>query len=83
MRPDLSGGKPVLIQGKLTNLHWEFVGEGIVDYRDRTPIEAWVEQCAFGVSPTQRSADEERAAYDKAVQAMKEQAISQTNAVPT
>ena len=73
---------------KLSAIGWgvtvvAFVSEGVVNYKSRTPIEAWVEQCAFGVSPITRSAADERAAYEKAVLAMREQAISQTDAVPT
>jgi hypothetical protein len=72
---------------KLPGIGWgitiiAYVGEGIVSWHDRTPIELWVEHCCFGDKPIQRTADEEEKAYEEAVKGMEEQAIRETDARP-
>ncbi len=59
-----------------------FVGEGIVVWYDRTKMEAWVENCAFGNKPTYKNADDEEAAFVKATEDVQEQALRETTAVP-
>ena len=59
-----------------------FVSEGVVSWKDRTPIEKWVDSCCFGAHPAGRDADAEQKAYDEAVAKMAELALTQTDASP-
>lgn len=55
-----------------------FIVEGVVNWRDRTKMEAWVENSWFGDKKFKSWQDEE-AAYDDAMKDMQEQALRQAD----
>lgn len=54
-----------------------FIIEGVVNWFDRTKLEAWVENCYFGDEPKFKGWQEEEAAFDAAMEDMRQQALRQ------
>ncbi len=69
---------------KLTGWGWvativAFVVEGIVNWFDRTKMEAWVENCYFGKEPKFKGWEDQEVAFDDAMKDMQEQALRQAD----
>lgn len=59
-----------------------FLVEGLVNWYDRTKMEAWVEFCYFGKKKKYAGLSEEEAAFDEAMNEMVEQALRAAKDLP-